>query len=93
MAAEELADKILRIRNRLAEIEKERADSAANDFAKKAELLDEQHTLEARLGELQDEAAREGVGIAQKEAGAASDYESVPDVPDETEASPEARPR
>jgi hypothetical protein len=45
--------------------------------------MDEEQTLEARLGELRDEAAREGAGIAEETVGRATDYERVPDVSDE----------
>lgn len=83
MVTETLAEKIQRIRNRLAEIARERQDTPADDFACRSELLDEEHTLEARLSELQDEATDLGVGIAQREAGKATDYERVPDVPED----------
>jgi hypothetical protein len=46
--------------------------------------MDEERTLEARLGELKDEAAREGVGIAEETVSRATDYERVPDVGDES---------
>lgn len=80
MVTETLADKIQRIRHRLAEIQTDRGNIDAQDFARRSELLDEEHTLQARLGELQDEATEQGVGIAEKEAGAASNYERVPDI-------------
>jgi len=83
MVTETLADKIQRIRKRLADIAQEREDTPSDDFARRSELLDEEHTLEARLGELQDEAADLGVGIAQREAGKASEYERVPDLPED----------
>lgn len=78
-----LAAKIQDLRARLAEIADERQALPSDDFAKRAELLDEEHTLQAKLGELQDEAAEEGAGLAQREAGEASDYERVPDIPSE----------
>lgn len=81
MVTETLTDKIQRIRGRLAAISKEREDPAPADFARRSELLDEEHTLQARLAELQDEAAGSGAGIAQHQASAASDYERVPDIP------------
>ena len=82
MTLETLADRIQRIRGRLREIEAERANMEEDNFERSAELLDEERTLEARLAELKDEAAEEGVGIAEREAGEVSDYESVPDLPD-----------
>lgn len=82
MTLETLADRIQRIRARLREIEAERANMEEDNFDRSAELLDEERTLEARLAELKDEAAEEGVGIAEREAGEMSDYERVPDLPD-----------
>jgi predicted nuclease with TOPRIM domain len=81
---ETLANKIQRVRDRLAEIETERSSLEPDDFSRKADLMDEERTLEARLGELKDEAAREGVGIAEETVGRATDYERVPDVGDES---------
>lgn len=83
MDAATLADKIKQVKERLAEIQDERAGLAGDDFAKKSELLDEEHTLQAQLEKLQDESAEQGVGIAEKQAGDASDYERVPDLPDD----------
>lgn len=85
MDTETLSTKIERIRKRLADIESERADLPDDDFAKRSELLDEEHTLQARLAELQDEAAEAGAGMAREQAGEASDYERVPDIPSESE--------
>jgi predicted nuclease with TOPRIM domain len=84
MTMETLANKIQRVRDRLAEIETERSSLEPDDFSRKADLMDEERTLEARLGELKDEAAREGVGIAEETVGRATDYERVPDVGDES---------
>lgn len=83
MTLETLASKIQRVRVRLAEIETEHSSLAPDDFSRKADLMDEAQTLEARLGELRDEAAREGVGIAEETVGRATDDERVPDVRDE----------
>ncbi|REK12525.1 MAG: hypothetical protein DWQ40_11310 [Actinobacteria bacterium] len=82
MTTETLANRIERIRARLVEIENERAGLPSDSYERRAELLDEEQTLEARLGELKDEAAREGVGLAREQAGDASRYERVPDLPD-----------
>lgn len=85
MDTETLSAKIERIRKRISGIESERAEVPEDDFAKRSELLDEEHTLQARLAELQDEAAGAGAGIAQREASRASDYERVPNIPSENE--------
>lgn len=78
MTTQTLADKIQRARDRLAEIETERARLEADDFSRKADLIDEERVLSARLAEMRDEAAREGVGVAQEAAGRATGYERVP---------------
>ena len=83
MTLETLASKIQKVRDRLSEIETERSGLAPDDFSRRADLMDEEQTLEARLGELRDEAAREGAGIAEETVGRATDYERVPDVSDE----------
>lgn len=92
MTTETLADQIQRVRQRLADIEGERAAAAPDDFSRKADLMDEERTLEARLAELRDRAAQElggpagGVGspspsrgVEKDENGKASGYERVPD--------------
>lgn len=83
MVTETLSDKIQRIRQRLADIAQERQDAPADDFARRSELLDEEHTLQARLAELQEEAAANGAGLAKEEAGTASDYDRVPEIPED----------
>lgn len=78
MTTQTLADKIQRVRDRLAEIETERARLKADDFSRKADLIDEERVLEARLAEMRDEAAREGAGAPKEVAARASGYERVP---------------
>lgn len=82
MTTETLANRIQRIRTRLAEIEAERVGLPEDNFERRVELQDEVQTLEARLAELKDEATN-GVGYAEAEAGDASDYERVPDLGEE----------
>lgn len=82
MVTETLSDKIQRIRQRLADITQERQAAPADDFARRSELLDEEHTLQARLAELQDEAAANGAGLAKEEAGDSSRHERVPEIPE-----------
>lgn len=92
MTTETLADQIQRVRQRLADIEDERAAVAPDDFSRKADLIDEENTLKARLAELRDRAAQElggsagGVGspshsrgVEEDDNGKASGYERVPD--------------
>lgn len=59
MTTETLADHIQRVRQRLADLQEERANAAPDDFSRRADLLDEERTLEARLAELRDRAAQE----------------------------------
>lgn len=75
MTTETLADQILRIRQRLAEIEAERADLAPDDFSRKTDLIDEERTLEARLAVLRDSAAQGLSGTAPSSAGDSTDAE------------------
>jgi hypothetical protein len=92
MTTETLVEKIKRIRRRLDEIEQERASLPADSLSRRSDLLDEEHTLQARLAELQDEAADEDSHLAQKEAGEASDYERMPEIPEKGEdKEPESR--
>lgn len=92
MTTETLADQIQRVRQRLADIADERANVAPDDFRRKADLIDEERTLAARLAELRDRAAQE-LGGAPDSAGSpshnldardngngkASGYERMPD--------------
>ena len=98
MTLETLADQILKVRQRLAGIEEERADVAPDDFSRKADLVEEERALEAQLAVLRDSAAQEmgkaapgdarspsgGTGAEEEgENGKASGYERVPDDDDE----------
>jgi hypothetical protein len=90
MTTETLADQIQRVRQRLADIEEERAAAAPDDFSRKADLIDEERTLEARLAELRDRATQELGGTPDSAGrpsfsvdeedsdGKASGYERVP---------------
>jgi len=91
MTTETLADQIQRVRQRLADIEEERAAVAPDDFSRKADLTDEERTLDARLAELRDLAAQElggttdpagspsrQIDITESANGKASGYERVP---------------
>lgn len=92
MTTETLADQIQRVRQRLADIGDERANVAPDDFSRKADLIDEERTLEARLAELRDRAAQElggtpgsagspsrNLDAREDGTGKASGYERMPD--------------
>jgi hypothetical protein len=91
MTTETLADQIQSVRQRLSDIEEERASVAPDDFSRKADLIDEERALEAQLAELRDRASQDlsadpgstdgassGVEIDDGN-GKASGYERVPD--------------
>ncbi len=61
--ANDLMDRITRVRERLEVIEAEKSSLPGGDFARRAELLDEEHTLLSRLAELKSEAAAAGAGV------------------------------
>lgn len=73
---------IQEIRERLAEIKEIRETIPADAFARRAELLDEEHQLEARLGELRDQAAQAGTGIAEVGAASQADVTRTPRLPE-----------
>lgn len=51
-----LTDHIQNIRQRLADLQGERAIVADDDFARKGDLIDEERTLESLLAELRERA-------------------------------------
>jgi hypothetical protein len=77
-----ITTEILEIRDRLGDIEEIRKTLREDDFARRAELLDEEHELEARLAELRGEAAKAGAGLAEKHAASAADTTRTPDLPE-----------
>lgn len=54
MSTEAVSNEILTIRDRLAEIKKERDQLPVDAFSERVELKDEEHELRARLMKLQD---------------------------------------
>jgi len=82
MDATSITTEIQEIRNRLSEIEGTRRGLAEDDFATKADLLDEEHTLEARLAELRELAAETDSGLAEEEAADQTDLTGTPELPE-----------
>lgn len=81
------------LRKRLAEIGKELDDLAGDEGkARRAELIAEEHRLEARLQHLVDDSVSENEGAAERlveEEGAdADDIPKLPDEPDEDDEDP-----
>lgn len=59
MTAEAVSTEILTIRDRLAEIKRERDFLPADAFGERADLKDEEHELRARLVKLQDDSLKD----------------------------------
>jgi hypothetical protein len=75
-----LPDEIKSVRDRLAEIENERLTLGVSDFERRADLLDEEHDLEARLANLVAAAASDGE--AEKKAAEQTDLTRSPRLPE-----------
>ncbi|MGH3651182.1 MAG: hypothetical protein ACRDU9_10795, partial [Acidimicrobiia bacterium] len=60
MNAEAISTEILDFRRRLDSIEEERRQLPRDAFSEKADLIDEEHELRARLVRLQDASLTEG---------------------------------
>lgn len=66
MDAETASQEIVKLRRRLAEIEEQRAALPEDAFGERADLLDEEHHLQARLGELRDSFSHSDQEITQE---------------------------
>ncbi|MFZ0012947.1 MAG: hypothetical protein WAL25_02415 [Acidimicrobiia bacterium] len=73
MDATAVSEEIREIRARLGDIDEARAQLPENAFNTRVDLLDEEHRLQSRLGELRDLAAKAGAGFAQGKASAQTD--------------------
>lgn len=80
MTKTSVIDEIVRVRSRLEEIEEERMKLEPTDFAK-ADLLDEEHELQAQLSELTERAADADKALAAGEASAGTDLTRTPPLP------------
>lgn len=81
MDATAMSTEIQQVRDRLGEIEDARKRLADDAFAEKVDLLDEEHQLQARLGELRDAASEAGAGFAEHKASAQTDITRTPSLP------------
>jgi hypothetical protein len=73
------------IQMRLGEIANERDRLPDDADRRRQELLDEEHRLEARLIELEDEVATSDRGAAEEEAAAQTDLTRSPKLPTDAE--------
>lgn len=76
-----VADEIVKVRERLAEISEIRKQLPAEAFVEKTELLDEEHELEALLAQLKDQATEAAAGMATASAAAQTDLTRTPKLP------------
>lgn len=81
MDATAISEEIKRIRKQLAEIEERRRELPEDAFDERATLMDEEHRLEARLGELRALADKAGAGMAERKAAAQTDLTQTPSLP------------
>lgn len=82
MDANAISEEITTTRERLAEIDEERGRLPKDAFDERATLMDEEHRLEARLGELRAMAAEAGAGIAERNAADQTDLTHTPSLPE-----------
>lgn len=78
MTMEDLTTRMSNTRDRLRQIELERGRLAPHELGEKARLLDEAHTLQARLAELEAMAAQQLLGPARQRAATQSDLTPTP---------------
>lgn len=76
---------IVDIRTRLGEIAEEREHLAGDSDSRSKELLEEEHRLEARLTELEDEVADSETGVAEEKAATHTDLTRSPKLPENPE--------
>jgi hypothetical protein len=81
MDATAVSEEIKEIRARLAEINEARTRLPEDSFTIRVDLVDEEHRLQARLGELRDLAARAGAGFSRQKAPAQTDLTHAPTLP------------
>ena len=81
MDANAISEEIKRTRKLLADIAKSRDQLPDDAFNERAELMNEEHRLQARLGELRDLASEAGAGMAERKASAQTDLTHTPSLP------------
>lgn len=82
MDAAAISEEITKTRDRLADIDRLRHQLPGDAFDKRAELMSEEHRLEARLGELRALAKEAEAGIAEQQASDQTDLTSTPSLPE-----------
>lgn len=82
MTKTSVAEEILQIRTRLREIDDNRITLEPTDFTTRADLLDEEHELQAELAQLTERARSEDHELAVEHAAAGIDLTRSPKLPD-----------
>lgn len=82
---EKATEEIEEIRARLSEITDEREHLPDDADARREELLEEEHRLEARLTSLEDELAKETSGEAEEKAAKQTNLTEPPQLPEDPE--------
>lgn len=83
MDATAISEEIKNTRDQLADLQERRERLPDDAFEERAELMDEEHSLEARLGELRELAGKAGAGMAERKAAAQTDLTHTPSPPRE----------
>lgn len=78
-----ISEETTKTRKQLAAIEERRRQLPDDAFEERAELMDEVHRLEARLGELRARAREAGAGLAERKASDQTDLTHTPSLPQE----------
>lgn len=81
MDANAISEEIKRTRKLLADIAESRDQLPDDAFNERAELMNEEHRLQARLGELRELASEAGAGMAERKASAQTDLTHTPSLP------------
>lgn len=81
MDANAISEEIKRTRKLLADIAESRDQLRDDAFNEGAELMNEEHRLQARLGELRELASEAGAGMTERGASAQTDLTHTPSLP------------
>ncbi len=83
MDAAAIAEEITKTRKQLADIDEKRQKLPDDAFEERAQLMDDEHKLEARLGELRALAKEADAGLAEQRASDQTDLTHTPSLPPE----------
>lgn len=81
MDATAISEEITKTRRQLADIDERRQEISAGALDERARLMDEEHALQARLGELRAMAEEAASGLAERKASDQTDLTHTPSLP------------